>query len=131
MSLVSGIPPWVQMYFEKLIQKSGKSISSLFPNFKLFIYGGVNYEPYRKTMERLIGGSVDGLELYPASEGFIAYQDSQKEEGMLLCVNNGMFYEFIKTEDCFKENPARINLENVEIGVDYVIILNTNPGLWG
>ena len=119
------------MYFEKLIQKSGKSISSLFPNFKLFIYGGVNYEPYRYTMERLIGGSVDGLELYPASEGFIAYQDSQKEEGMLLCVNNGIFYEFIKTEDFFKENPVRINLENVEIGVDYVIILNTNAGLWG
>ena len=131
MSLISGIPPWVQMYFEKLIQKSGKSISSLFPNFKLFIYGGVNYEPYRNTMERLIGGSVDGLELYPASEGFIAYQDSQKEEGMLLCVNNGIFYEFIKTEDFFKENPVRINLENVEIGVDYVIILNTNAGLWG
>ena len=131
MSLISGIPPWVQMYFEKLIQKSGKSISSLFPNFKLFIYGGVNYEPYRKTIERLIGGSVDGLELYPASEGFIAYQDSQKEEGMLLCVNNGIFYEFIKTEDFFKENPVRINLENVEIGVDYVIILNTNAGLWG
>jgi len=82
-------------------------------------------------MERLIGGSVDGLELYPASEGFIAYQDSQKEEGMLLCVNNGIFYEFIKTEDFFKENPVRINLENVEIGVDYVIILNTNAGLWG
>ena len=131
MSLISGIPPWVQMYFEKLIQKSGKSISSLFPNFKLFIYGGVNYEPYRNTMERLIGGSVDGLELYPASEGFIAYQDSQKEEGMLLCVNNGIFYEFVKTEDFFKENPIRINVENVEIGVDYVIILNTNAGLWG
>ena len=131
MSLISGIPPWVQMYFEKLIQKSGKSISSLFPNFKLFIYGGVNYEPYRNTMERLIGGNVDGLELYPASEGFIAYQDSQKEEGMLLCVNNGIFYEFIKTEDFFKKNPERINLENVEIGVDYVIILNTNAGLWG
>ena len=131
MSLISGIPPWVQMYFEKLIKKSGKSISSLFPNFKLFIYGGVNYEPYRKTMQRLIGGRVDGLELYPASEGFIAYQDSQKEEGMLLCVNNGIFYEFIKTEDFFKENPVRINLENVEIGVDYVIILNTNAGLWG
>ena len=91
MSLISGIPPWVQMYFEKLIEKSGKSIKSLFPNFNLFIYGGVNYKPYKKTMERLIGGRVDGVELYPASEGFIAYQDSQHEEGMLLCVNNGIF----------------------------------------
>tara|TARA_B100000965_G_scaffold405288_1_gene438717 strand:+ start:38 stop:1534 length:1497 start_codon:yes stop_codon:yes gene_type:complete len=131
MSLISGIPPWVQMYFEKLIEKTGKNISSLFPNFKLFIYGGVNYEPYRKTMERLIGGNVDGLELYPASEGFIAYQDSQKEEGMLLCVNNGIFYEFIKTEDFFKDNASRISLKDVEIGLDYVIILNTNSGLWG
>ena len=131
MSLISGIPPWVQMYFEKLNLKSGRSIKELFPNFKLFIYGGVNYEPYRKTFKRLIGGDVDSIEVYPASEGFIAYQDSQKEKGMILCVNNGIFYEFIKRDDFFKENPKRINLSSVVIGVDYVIILNTNAGLWG
>ncbi len=131
MSLISGIPPWVQMYFEKLSLKSGKSIKELFPNFKLFIYGGVNYEPYRKTFKRLIGSDVDGVEVYPASEGFIAYQDSQKEKGMILCVNNGIFYEFIKRDDFFKENPLRINLSKVVVGVDYVIILNTNAGLWG
>ena len=131
MSLISGIPPWVQMYFEKLIEKSGKSIKTLFPNFKLFIYGGVNYEPYKKTFERLIGGVVDGVEVYPASEGFIAYQDSQKEKGMILCVNNGIFFEFIKTSDFFNKNPKRIWLKDVEVGVDYVIILNTNAGLWG
>ena len=131
MSLISGIPPWVQMYFEKLIEKSGKSIKSLFPNFNLFIYGGVNYKPYKKTMERLIGGRVDGVELYPASEGFIAYQDSQHEEGMLLCVNNGVFFEFIETEKFFNKNPKRITIEDVEVGVDYVIILNTDSGLWG
>ena len=131
MSLISGIPPWVQMYFEKLTELSGKSIKELFPNFKLFIYGGVNYEPYKKTFERLIGGSVDGVEVYPASEGFIAYQDSQKEKGMILCVNNGIFFEFIKTEDFFNQDAKRIWLEDVEVGVDYVIILNTNAGLWG
>jgi len=131
MSLISGIPPWVQMYFEKLNLKSGRLIKELFPNFKLFIYGGVNYEPYRKTFKRLIGGDVDSIEVYPASEGFIAYQDSQKEKGMILCVNNGIFYEFIKRDDFFKENPKRINLSSVVIGVDYVIILNTNAGLWG
>ena len=131
MSLISGIPPWVQMYFEKLNLKSGRLIKELFPNFKLFIYGGVNYEPYRKTFKRLIGGDVDSVEVYPASEGFIAYQDSQKEKGMILCVNNGIFYEFIKRDDFFKENPKRINLSSVVIGVDYVIILNTNAGLWG
>ena len=131
MSLISGIPPWVQMYFEKLNLKSERSIKELFPNFKLFIYGGVNYEPYRKTFKRLIGGDVDSVEVYPASEGFIAYQDSQKEKGMILCVNNGIFYEFIKRDDFFKEDPKRINLSSVVVGVDYVIILNTNAGLWG
>jgi hypothetical protein len=131
MSLISGIPPWVQMYFEKLSLKSGKLIKELFPNFKLFIYGGVNYEPYRKTFKRLIGSNIDSVEVYPASEGFIAYQDSQKENGMLLCVNNGIFYEFIKRDDFFKQNPKRINLSKVVVGVDYVIILNTNAGLWG
>ncbi len=131
MSLISGIPPWVQMYFEKLQQKSGKLIKDIFPKFDLFIYGGVNYEPYRKTFEKLIGRKVDGVELYPASEGFIAYQDSQKEEGMLLCVNHGIFYEFIPSDEFFEENPTRISLADVQLGVNYVIILNTNAGLWG
>ena len=131
MTLISGIPPWVQMYFEKLQKKTGKLIKDLFPNFDLFIYGGVNYEPYRNSFEKLIGKKIDGVELYPASEGFIAYQDSQKEKGMLLCVNHGIFYEFIVAEDFFAKNPSRIPLSEVEIGVNYVIILNTNAGLWG
>jgi hypothetical protein len=101
MSLISGIPPWVQMYFEKLQKKTEKLIKDIFPNFDLFIYGGVNYEPYRKTFEKLIGKQVDSVELYPASEGFIAYQDSQTKEGMLLCVNHGIFYEFIPAEEFF------------------------------
>jgi hypothetical protein len=131
MSLISGIPPWVQMYFEKLQKKTGKLIKDIFPNFDLFIYGGVNYEPYRKSFEKLIGKQVDGVELYPASEGFIAYQDSQIEEGMLLCVNHGIFYEFIPSEEFFNENPTRISLADVKVGVNYVIILNTDAGLWG
>ncbi len=131
MSLISGIPPWVQMYFEKLQTKTGKLIKDIFPKFDLFIYGGVNFEPYRQSFEKLIGKKVDGVELYPASEGFIAYQDSQKEEGMLLCVNHGIFYEFIPSEEFFNENPTRISLADVDVGVNYVIILNTNAGLWG
>ncbi len=132
MSLISGIPPWVQMYFEKLIELSGKkTIKEIFPDFSLFIYGGVNYEPYRAVMEKLIGKSIDSIELYPASEGFIAFQDSQQEEGMLLLLNSGMFYEFIPTDEFFDENPTRISLKDVEIGKNYVIILNTNAGLWG
>ena len=131
MSLISGIPPWVQMYFEKLQDRTGKLIKDIFPKFDLFIYGGVNYEPYRQTFEKLIGKKVDGIELYPASEGFIAYQDSQTEKGMLLCVNHGIFYEFIPSEEFFNKNPTRISLADVEIGVNYVIILNTDAGLWG
>jgi len=130
MSVISGIPPWVQMYFEKLETKTGRLIKDVFPKFDLFIYGGVNYEPYRKVFEKLIGKKVDKVELYPASEGFIAYQDSQKEEGLLLCVNHGIFYEFIPMEEFFDHNPTRISLVDVEVGVDYVIILNTNAGLW-
>ena len=131
MSIISGIPPWVQMYFEKLQNRTGKLIKDIFPKFDLFIYGGVNYEPYRQTFEKLIGKKVDGIELYPASEGFIAYQDSQTEKGMLLCVNHGIFYEFIPSEEFFNKNPTRISLADVEIGVNYVIILNTDAGLWG
>ncbi|WP_299014505.1 GH3 auxin-responsive promoter family protein [uncultured Polaribacter sp.] len=131
MSVISGIPSWVQMYFEKLIEKTGKSITELFPNFNFFIYGGVNFEPYKNKFESLIGKKIDYIELYPASEGFIAYQDSQKEKGMLLQLDSGIFYEFIPATEFFDENPTRISLKDVKIGVNYVIILNTTAGLWG
>jgi len=131
MRLISGIPPWMVMYFEKLVNKSGKKIGELFPEFSLFINGGVAYEPYRKKFDELIGRKIDVLELYPASEGFIAYQDSQKEEGMLLLLDNGMFYEFIPADEFYNENPRRLTIGEVEIGVNYVLILNTNAGLWG
>ena len=131
MSVISGIPSWVQMYFEKLIDKTGKKISEIFPNFNFFIYGGVNFEPYKNKFEALIGKKIDYIELYPASEGFIAYQDSQKEQGMLLQLNSGIFYEFIPANEFFNENQTRISIEDVQLGVNYVIILNTNAGLWG
>ena len=131
MSVISGIPSWVQMYFEKLIEKTGKSVSELFPNFNFFIYGGVNFEPYKNKFESLIGKKIDYIELYPASEGFIAYQDSQTEKGMLLQLDSGIFYEFIPAREFFDKNPTRISLKDVEIGVNYVIILNTTAGLWG
>jgi hypothetical protein len=131
MTLIGGIPPWVQMYFERIVERTGKKVGEVFPNFNLFAYGGVNYEPYRNKFEELIGRKVDTLEMYPASEGFMAYQDSQTETGMMLLVNNGIFYEFIPSEEFFNENPTRISLEDVKMGVNYVIILNTNAGLWG
>lgn len=131
MTLISGIPPWVHMYFEKLQAKTGKLIKDIFPNFDLFIYGGVNFDPYCQSFEKVIGKKMDRVELYPASEGFIAYQDSQGDKGMLLCVNHGIFYEFIPSGEFFEENPTRISLANVELEVNYVIILSTNAGLWG
>lgn len=130
MTVISGIPSWVQMYFEKLEAHTGKKIGELFKNFSLFIYGGVNYEPYRSKFEKLIGRKVDSIELYPASEGFFAYQDSQKEKGMLLLLNSGIFYEFIETSKFFEENPKRLTIGEVKTGVNYVMIISTNAGLW-
>lgn len=131
MTVISGIPSWVQMYFEKLQQKTGKKVGDVFKNFNLFIFGGVNYEPYRAKFENLIGRKVDSIELFPASEGFFAYQDKQKEKGMLLLLNSGIFYEFIKADEFFSENPKRLTIKDVEVGVNYVMIISTNAGLWG
>jgi hypothetical protein len=130
MSVISGIPSWVQMYFEKLQQREGRPVGDIFKNFGLFIYGGVNYEPYRAKFENLIGRKVDSIELFPASEGFFAYQDSQKEKGMLLLLNSGIFYEFIKADEFFTENPRRYTIGEVELGINYVLIISTNAGLW-
>lgn len=130
MAVISGIPSWVQMYFEKLQQKEGKKVGDIFKNFNLFIYGGVNYEPYRAKFENLIGRKVDSIELFPASEGFFAYQDSQIEKGMLLLLNSGIFYEFIKADEFFTENPRRYTIGEVELGVNYALIISTNAGLW-
>lgn len=132
MTLISGIPPWVQMYFDKLIAKSGgQKVKNIFPNFKLFVYGGVNFEPYRAKIEESIGRRIDTLETYPASEGFIAYQDSQTEKGLLLLTNNGIFYEFIPVDEFFNEQPTRVSLKDIELNKNYAIILNTNAGLFG
>jgi hypothetical protein len=131
MSLISGIPPWVVMYFEKLLEVSGrKHVQDIFPDFSLFVYGGVNYEPYRAKVESLIGKKIDSIETYPASEGFIAYQDSQKEKGLLLNINGGIFYEFVKADELASGSPKRISLADVELGINYALILNTNSGLW-
>lgn len=132
MTLISGIPPWLVMYFEKLIQKSGKkSIKEIFPNLQLMVTGGVNYNPYREKVKELMGEDLSVVQTYPASEGFIAYQNDINDEGLLLLLNHGIFYEFIPTDEFFSENPTRISLKDVELDKDYVLILNTNAGLWG
>ena len=131
MRVIAGIPSWVQMYFERLQEAGGKPVGKLFPNFSLFVYGGVNYEPYRSKFEALIGRKVDSVELFPASEGFFAFQNLQEDKGLLLLLDAGIYYEFIPVEDYFDENPSRLGLEDVELGKDYAMILSTNAGLWG
>ncbi len=132
MRLIGGIPPWVQMYYERLLQRTGKStVKEVFPNYNLFIYGGVNFEPYRAQLESLIGESIPSVELYPASEGFIAYQVSQQEKSLLLNTNSGIFYEFIPVDEVHNENPKRLKLDQVELNKDYALIINNNAGLWG
>ncbi|NDV14607.1 hypothetical protein GO009_01095 [Muricauda sp. TY007] len=131
MTVIAGIPSWVQMYFEKLNAKTGKKVGDLFKEFQLFIYGGVNYEPYRAKFEDLIGKKVDSIELFPASEGFFAYQYSQKDKGMLLLLDAGIFYEFVKADEFFDENPKRLTIADVELDVDYAMVISTNAGLWG
>jgi hypothetical protein len=130
MTLISGIPPWLIMYFEKLIEKNGKKIKQLFPNLQLIVTGGVNYEPYRDKMEELLGGKVDIVQTFPASEGFFAFQDDYTKEGLLLLTNHGIFYEFIPLEEYGKPDARRLTLKDVELNKDYALILTTNSGLW-
>ena len=131
MTLISGIPPWVQMYFDRIQMRTGKKIIDVFPNFSMFVYGGVNFEPYRAKLFDTIGKKVDAIETYPASEGFIAYQDSQHEEGLLLLLNSGIYFEFIPAEEFFNDKPTRLNIEEVALGKNYALVLNSNAGLWG
>jgi hypothetical protein len=131
MTLISGIPPWMQMYFDRLTEKSGKKIAELFPNFSVMVQGGVNFEPYKSKIFETIGKRIDYIELFPASEGFFAFQDSQKAEGLLLNTNSGIFYEFIPANEIFNEQPSRLSLKDVKIGENYALIINSNAGLWG
>ncbi len=131
MTLISGIPPWAQMYFDKIQTRTGKKIKDVFPNFEMFVYGGVNFEPYRAKLFETIGKKIDSIETYPASEGFIAYQDSQTEHGLLMLLNHGIFYELIPTDEYFNDNPTRLCIEEVELGKNYALIINSNAGLWG
>jgi hypothetical protein len=131
MTLISGIPSWVQHYFERLIERTGKpTIKEIFPSFSLFVYGGVNFEPYRARFNKLIGKKIDSIETYPASEGFIAYQNDQNDPSLLLNTSAGIFYEFIPADRYFDDNPPRLSLADVELGVNYALVLSTNAGLW-
>ena len=131
MTLISGIPPWVQMYFDKLIERTGKKIKDVFPDFSVLVYGGVNFEPYKAKLFDSIGKKIDSIETFPASEGFFAFQDSQDAEGLLLNTDSGIFFEFVPAGEIYSENPTRLSLKDVKVGENYAIIINSNAGLWG
>ncbi len=131
MTLISGIPPWVQMYFDRLQEKSGKNIGELFPNFSVMVHGGVAFEPYKAKLLQSVDRKIDTIETFPASEGFFAFQDSQKAEGLLLNTDSGIFFEFVPAAEIFNENPTRLSLHDVKVGENYALIVNNNAGLWG
>lgn len=131
MTLISGIPPWMQMYFDRLAERSGKKIKELFPHFSVLVHGGVNFEPYKAKLFESIGQKIDAIETFPASEGFFAFQDSQKEEGLLLNTDSGIFFEFVPANEIFNENPTRLSLHDVKVGENYALVINNNAGLWG
>jgi len=131
MTLISGIPPWMQMYFDELTKRSGKKIGELFPNFSVMVQGGVNFEPYKAKLIESVGRKIETIELFPASEGFFAFQDSQLAEGLLLNTNSGIFFEFVPANEIGNPNPPRLSLRDVKAGENYALIINNNAGLWG
>jgi hypothetical protein len=131
MTLISGIPPWMQMYFDELIKRSGRKVGELFPNFSVMVQGGVNFEPYKAKLFESIGRKIDCIELFPASEGFFAFQDSQNAEGLLLNTNSGIYFEFIPAGEIYNDRPSRLSLKDVKVGENYAMIINSNAGLWG
>ena len=131
MTLISGIPPWMQMYFDRLIQVTGKPIMDIFPNLSVLVHGGVNFEPYKAKLFSSIGKKIDSIETFPASEGFFAFQDTQDKEGLVLNTNSGIFFEFVAAADILKENPRRLQLKDVQPGENYAMLINNNAGLWG
>lgn len=131
MTLISGIPPWVQMYFDRLTEKTGKKIKDIFPQFSVMVHGGVNFEPYKNKLIESIGKSIATIETFPASEGFFAFQDSQESPGLLLNTNSGIFFEFVPAAEIFNPKPTRLSLKDVKVGENYALIVNNNAGLWG
>ena len=131
LSLIGGIPPWMQMYLDRIVERTGKPVIASFPNLQVLVQGGVNFEPYQSKLFDTIGKSIDTIELFPASEGFFAFQDTRDQQGLLLNTNSGIYFEFIPLVNIHEANPVRLNLSQVELGVQYALVINSNAGLWG
>jgi hypothetical protein len=128
---IAGVPTWTMVLLKRILAITGKqNIKEVWPNFELYIHGGVSFTPYKHEFLKLIGPGCNYVEIYNASEGFFAAQDRLNEEGMLLFLEHGIFYEFMPVEEYGKENPRTIGLDKVELGKNYAIVISTNGGLW-
>jgi hypothetical protein len=131
-TMIAGVPTWTLVLIKKIFQMTGATnLQEVWPNLELYIHGGVNFVPYEEQFKVLIPSkSMNYLETYNASEGFFAAQDVIGRDGMLLLLNHGIYYEFMPMEEISKEHPETLDLENVEVGVNYALVITTNSGLW-
>ena len=128
---IAGVPTWTLVLLRRILEITGKScIKEVWPGLELYIHGGVSFTPYKEQFEKIIGAPIHYLEMYNASEGFFAAQDRLDEEGMILFLQHGIFYEFMPVEEYGKENPKTIGLNKVELGKHYALVISTNGGLW-
>lgn len=128
---LAGVPTWTLLLLKRILAIKGKkTIKEVWPNLELYINGGVSFIPYRKQFEEIIGGPINYLEIYNASEGFIAAQEKPDDEGMMLFTEHGIFYEFLPVEEYGKEQPQTFGLTDVQLNKNYAIVISTTGGLW-
>ncbi len=128
---ISGVPTWTLVLIKKILQITGKeTLTEVWPNLELYLHGGVSFTPYRDQFKKLIGKDITYLDLYNASEGFFAAQINAADNGMLLFLQHGIFYEFMPVEEYGKDDPQTIGLNKVELNKNYALVISTNGGLW-
>lgn len=128
---ISGVPTWTLVLFKRILEITGKqTMAEVWPSLELYMHGGVSFTPYKEQFQKLIGKKINYLEMYNASEGFFAAQDTPGDEGMLLFTDHGIFMEFMPVSEYGKKDPQTISLQDVELGKNYALIISTNGGLW-
>ncbi len=128
---LAGVPTWTLILLKRILElKNADHIKQVWPNLELYINGGVSFVPYREQFEKIIGAPINYLEVYNASEGFFAAQESPDDDGMTLFTEHGIFYEFMPVEEYRKSNPITVGLGRVQLNTNYAIIISTTGGLW-
>ncbi|MEO8403624.1 MAG: GH3 auxin-responsive promoter family protein [Chitinophagaceae bacterium] len=128
---ISGVPTWTLVLFKRILQLTGKkTMKEVWPSLELYMHGGVSFTPYKEQFQKLIGKDINYLEMYNASEGFFAAQESPGDDGMLLFTDHGIFMEFMPVSEYGKKYPTTVGLQDVEKGKNYALLISTNGGLW-